>query len=97
MANDTKNHERRKTNPDSKDLIDPKQVWKDGEMTPSPGSAEMQRSGMLGRVADAGDVGRGATSPYGAESQADNVGGQTKRKSTGKKSRTVTANKRKGV
>jgi hypothetical protein len=52
---------------------------------------------MLGRVADAGDVGRGATSPYGAESQADNVGGQTMRKSTGKKSRTVAANKGKGV
>ena len=41
---------------------------------------------MLGRVADAGDVGRGASSPYGAESQADSVGGQTMRSTVGKKS-----------
>jgi hypothetical protein len=31
MAKDTKNHERRKANPDSKDLIDPKESGRMGK------------------------------------------------------------------
>ena len=93
MEKDKRNHERTKANPDSSDLTDPKEVWKDGETTPGPGKSKIRRSGMLGRVADAGDIGRGASSPYGAESQADSVGRQTTRKTIGKKSHTDTTRK----
>lgn len=60
----TDNHERRKASPYSKHLISPEEVWKDGETTPSNQKAA-KRSGLLGRVADAGDIGGGQPSPMG--------------------------------
>ena len=77
----TETHERRKANPESKNLTNAKEVWKDGEMTPSRGKVGSQ-SGMLERVADAGDIGEGQPSPYSLESQVDEIGGQTTRKTS---------------
>ncbi|MEY9102501.1 hypothetical protein [Sinorhizobium fredii] len=93
MAKDKSHHERGKVNPDGKDLTDPKEVWKDGEMTPTQARSK-PRTGMLGRIADAGDIGSGTSSPYGAESQAESVGEQTMRESTRKKSRSGASQKK---
>ena len=73
-------HERNKATPESKDLSDPAEVWKDGETTPSgqPG----RRTGGY-RVADAGDIGGGTPSPYSGGTQADAVAHQTKKPRTG--------------
>jgi hypothetical protein len=74
-------HERRKANPDSGDLASPTNVWKDAETTPQQDSDMPGRRGGGDRVADAGDIGSGSTSPYGTATQADQVAGQTKRRS----------------
>lgn len=68
-------NERNKAEPEGRDLTRAKEVWKDGETTPShPGGGKEP----AGRVADAGDIGRGNISPYGLETQAEQVGGQTR-------------------
>ena len=64
----SKNQKRMKANPEADDLSNPMQVWEDGEMTPS---ALGSRTGMLGRVADAGDLGGGDPSPYTLEVQEE--------------------------
>lgn len=58
---------------EARDLSNPKQVWDDGEMTPmpSPAATLTARTGMLGRVADAGDLGRGNPLPYDLAVQAE--------------------------
>lgn len=72
-------HERRKANPDAADMADPKEVWKEGETTPSPDrGAAVARGG--GRVADGGDLDKAQPSPYSTETQADALAKQ----STGK-------------
>ncbi|MBP2234670.1 hypothetical protein J2Z31_001160 [Sinorhizobium kostiense] len=71
-------HERRKARPETGDLTDPKEVWKDSETTPQP--KPQRRSDIAGkRVADAGDLKAGEPSPYDIEVQADRVAEQTKR------------------
>ncbi|MCY0096936.1 hypothetical protein [Hoeflea ulvae] len=72
------NHEHNKAAPESADLSDPAEVWKDGESTPTGGSG--RRSGG-DRVAGPGDTGSGAPAPYPDEIQADAISRQTKRKS----------------
>lgn len=72
-------HERRKAAPDAADMTDPKEVWKEGETTPSRDEVGVA-SGGRGRVADGGDLDKGQPSPYSAESQADAVAKQTGRK-----------------
>lgn len=72
-------HERHKANPDVGDVQDPDNVWADAETTPQRDRPLPKRPGGGDRVADAGDVGSGSTSPYGLDTQADQVGGQTKR------------------
>lgn len=64
--------ERRNAEPEARDLTDPKEVWKNGETAPA--RAPRPQSGMLGRVADAGDIGEGTPSPYDTEVAADAVG-----------------------
>jgi hypothetical protein len=73
MSWNSKNHERMKADLDAHDVSDPKQVWDDGEMTPmpSPKAVMTTRTGMLGRIADAGDLGSGNPSPYDIEVQAE--------------------------
>ena len=73
-------HERRKANPDADDLTDPKEVWKDGETSPSRDRGSGARGGVRGRVADAGDLAEGQPSPYSTETQADALARQTDRK-----------------
>ena len=68
-------HERNKATPTVDDLTDPKEVWKDGETVPSR-DRDKPRTGMLGRVADAGDIGGGEAPPYGTEAQADSIASQ---------------------
>jgi hypothetical protein len=63
--------ERNKAAPDAGDLTDSKEVWKNGETVPSRSRAP--QSGMLGRVADAGDLGQRDNPPYPTEVQADAV------------------------
>lgn len=77
-------HERNKANPDAADMQDPENVWADGETTPQRDRPLPERPGGGDRVADAGDVGSGSTSPYGLETQADKVAEQTKRDGDGK-------------
>lgn len=72
------NEERRKAAPQNRDLETAKEVWKNGETTPST-DVPLAQTGPLGRVADAGDIAKGSPSPYGAEVQADVVGTYTKR------------------
>lgn len=72
------NEERRKAAPQTKDLESAKEVWKNGETAPSPDSPARPQTGMLGRVADAGDVGSGSPSIYGTEMQAEIVATYTK-------------------
>lgn len=72
-------HERRKANPDTGDLADPKEVWKDAETTPSADRGAGIASGG-GRVADGGDLGKSQPSPYSTETQADALAKQTDRK-----------------
>lgn len=74
-------HERNKVTPESKDLTDPAEVWKDGETTPT---SQPRRTTGGDRVADAGDVGGGTPSPYSEETQADALARQTKRSASGK-------------
>ena len=69
-------HERNNATPESSDLDDPAEVWKDPETTPSGTTA--RKSGG-DRVADSGDLVRGAASPYSEEAQADAVARQTRR------------------
>ncbi len=64
----SKSQKRMKANPEADDLSNPLQVWEDGEMTPSVLDS---RTGMLGRVADAGDLGEGDPSPYTLEVQEE--------------------------
>jgi hypothetical protein len=61
------NEERRKAAPDARDLKNAKEVWKNGETAPSRDTQPAPRSGPLGRVADAGDIGAGTPSVYGTE------------------------------
>ena len=70
MSWNSKNHERMKSDPEARDLSNPKQVWEDGEMTPVP-STRATRTGMLGRVADAGDLADGNPTPYELDIQAE--------------------------
>lgn len=72
-------HERRKARPDSQDLADPKEVWKESETTPQPKLQPRPDTGRK-RVADAGDLQGGEPSPYATEVQADRVAKQTDRK-----------------
>ncbi len=72
-------HERTKAQPETKDLTDPQEVWKDAETTPAAKQARRAAQGGGGRVADAGDVGAGQASPYGTEAQADALARQTSR------------------
>ncbi len=69
-------HERRKARPDTQDLTEPKEVWKESETTPQP---KPQPRSKTGRVADAGDLQDGEPSPYDTEVQADRVARQTDR------------------
>lgn len=71
-------HERRKARPDTQDLTDPKEVWKESETTPQPKPQPRSKTGRK-RVADAGDLQNGEPSPYDAEMQADHVARQTDR------------------
>lgn len=72
-------HERANAQPDTQDLSDPEEVWKDAETTPAADVDEEIAEGGAGRVADAGDVGVGQASPYGTETQADALARQTER------------------
>jgi hypothetical protein len=78
MTNKVENYERMKANPEAKDLANPKEVWTNGTEVPTATPHEPE-SGPLGRVADAGTFGAGATSPYGTEIQAEIIAGQTMR------------------
>jgi hypothetical protein len=71
MADTDIARERNKAAPDAGDLTDPKEVWKNGETVPSRTRAP--QSGMLGRVADAGDLGQHDNPPYPTEVQAEVV------------------------
>lgn len=73
-------HERRKANPDTEDMTDPKEVWKEGETTPSADRGGRAATAGSGRVADAGDLDKAQPSPYSTETQADAVARQTDRK-----------------
>jgi hypothetical protein len=73
-------HERRKADPDGKDMTDAQQVWNDAETTPAGDGGARIATGGRGRVADAGDVGEGQPSPYSTEAQADAIARQTDRK-----------------
>lgn len=73
-------HERNKVTPESADLSDPAEVWKDGETTPT---GQPRRTTGGDRVADAGDVGGGTPSPYSEESQAGAIARQTKKPVSG--------------
>jgi hypothetical protein len=68
------NTERRKAAPGASDLQTAKEVWKNGEVTPSKDTPAAAQSGPLGRVADAGDIGTGAPSVYGTEIAAEVAG-----------------------
>lgn len=68
MIQTLKNQKRMKANPEADDLSNPMQVWEDGEMTPSVLDS---RTGMLGQVADAGDLGESDPSPYTLEVQEE--------------------------
>ena len=74
-------HERNNVTPDSEDLSDPAEVWKDGETTPT---SQPRRTTGGDRVADPGDLGGGTPSPYSEETQADALARQTKRPVSGK-------------
>ena len=78
MAKKFGTEERTKANPEATDLENPKEVWEDGAMVPSPSSGELE-TGPLGRVADAGTLGAGDTSPYGIEIQAEIISRQATR------------------
>jgi hypothetical protein len=78
MAKKFGNQERMKANPEAKDLENPKEVWEDGTMAPSPDLNEPE-TGPIGRVADAGTLGAGDTSPYGIEIQAETIADETLR------------------
>jgi hypothetical protein len=67
-----------KANPDAKDLFEAGGIAKDVETSPSPTARPAGKTGMLGRVADAGNLGQGNPSPYEAEIQADVVAGETR-------------------
>jgi hypothetical protein len=73
-------HERRKANPDAKDMTDPKEVWKDGETTPAADRGSGGAAGRSGRVADAADLDKASPSPYSTETQVDALARQTDRK-----------------
>lgn len=73
-------HERNKATPESGDLSDPDEVWKDGETTPT---GQPPRTTGGGRVADPGDVGGGTPSPYSEETQADIVSRQSQKPGSG--------------
>lgn len=73
-------HERNKATPESDDLADPTEVWKDGENTPS---TRRRRATGGGRVADAEDLRGGSPSPYSEEMQAETVARQTRRTESG--------------
>lgn len=70
-------HERNGAEPDAAELRDPEEVWKDDERTPRQDGAKS--TGAPGRVADAGDIGGRATTPYSTEAQADSLARQTER------------------
>ena len=75
-------HERNDATVRADELKDPKQVWKNSETMPDEAGQQGADIGH-GRVADAGDVGGHATSPYGTEVQADALAKQTDRGSGG--------------
>ncbi|WP_340160555.1 hypothetical protein [uncultured Hoeflea sp.] len=74
-------HERNKATPESEDLADPAEVWKDGETTPT---SKPRRTTGGDRVADAGDLGGSTPSPYSDDIQADALSHQTMRPKSGK-------------
>lgn len=73
-------HERRGGEPDAGDLRDPKEVWSDAETSPRPGG---ETTGMPGRVADPGALGKANPQPYSTGTQADALAGQTERNGDG--------------
>ncbi len=75
--------ERTKARPDANDVTDPKEVWKDGETEPSRDRAPIAGSGAPGRVADAGDVGGHASTPYEQGVQSDSILRQDNKKTGG--------------
>jgi hypothetical protein len=77
---DKQNEERRKAAPQTSDIETKDAIWENGEVAPSPKRPGGERSGPLGRVADAGDIGDGAPSVYGEEVQAETVGTYTEQK-----------------
>ena len=77
MSRNSNNHERMNGELEARDLSDPKQVWEDGALSPVP-SALAPRTGMLGRVADAGDLADGNPTPYTLEVQAEILSRPTK-------------------
>lgn len=72
--------ERTGVEPDADELSDPEEVWKTDERTPRQ-EGSRDTGGAPGRVADAGDIGGGATSPYSTETQSDSLARQTARRS----------------
>ncbi|QFI69934.1 hypothetical protein [Sinorhizobium alkalisoli] len=70
--------ERQKARPNSEELTEPKEVWKESEATPQPIPKPKSEIGRK-RVADAGDLQDGEPSPYETEVQADRVAKQTDR------------------
>lgn len=69
-------HERRGGERDAGDLRDPREVWSAAETSPLPDGAT---TGMPGRVADPGSLGKADPQPYSAEAQADALARQTRR------------------
>lgn len=79
------NEERRKAAPQTSDLENKKEVWKNGEVAPSGDGSLDNQTGSLGRVADAGDIGGGSPSVYGGEIQAETVAKYTEEKAVPRK------------
>ncbi|WP_187971987.1 hypothetical protein [Aquibium microcysteis] len=69
-------NERRGAEPDAGDLRDPQEVWADSQTSPRPDGGT---TGMPGRVADPGDLGKANPQPYATETQADALARQTRR------------------
>lgn len=84
MSNPVTNNERMKAEVEAKDLVDAAQIFVDGETTPLPTGALPSRTGMLGRVADSGDLGEGSPSPNGLAIQAEIIAQETERPGTTK-------------
>ncbi|WP_324765484.1 hypothetical protein SO078_30705 (plasmid) [Sinorhizobium meliloti] len=72
-------HERPMGRPDTGDLTDPTEVWRDAETTPQGEPRRGQTKALGQRVADAGDLKGGEPSPYDIEVQADSIANRTQR------------------